>query len=69
MDDTPKTIVEIFASLDVNDWKEAVYSEMESILSNETWELVDRSYDCKHVGYKLVFKKKLRLMTLLISTR
>jgi hypothetical protein len=42
MDDTPKTIVEAFASLDADDWKEAVRSEMDSILSNETWELVDR---------------------------
>jgi hypothetical protein len=33
---------------------------MNSILSNETWELVDRSYGCKTVGYKWVFKKKLR---------
>jgi hypothetical protein len=41
MDDTPKTIVEAFASPDADDWKEAVRSEMNSILSNGTWELVD----------------------------
>jgi hypothetical protein len=34
---------------------------MDSILSNGTWELVDRPYDCKPVGCKWVFKKKLRL--------
>jgi hypothetical protein len=33
---------------------------MDSILSNGTWELVDRPYDCKPVGCKWVFKKKLR---------
>jgi hypothetical protein len=33
---------------------------MDSILSNETWELVDRPYGCKHVGCKWLFKKKLR---------
>jgi hypothetical protein len=33
---------------------------MGSILSNGTWELIDRSYDCKPMGYKWVFKKKLR---------
>jgi hypothetical protein len=33
---------------------------MYSILSNETWELVDRPYGCKYVGCKCVFKKKLR---------
>ena len=36
MDDTSKTIVEAFASPDTNDWKEAVHSEMDSILSNGT---------------------------------
>jgi hypothetical protein len=60
MDDTSKTIVEAFASPDTNDWKEAVHSEMDSILSNGTWELVDRPYGCKPVGCKLVFKKKRR---------
>jgi hypothetical protein len=33
---------------------------MDSILSNETWELVDRPYGCKPVGCKWVFKKMLR---------
>jgi hypothetical protein len=69
VDDTPKTIVEAFASSDTDDWKEAVYSEMDSILSNGTWELVDRPYGCKPVGYKWVFKKSLGKMVLLISTR
>jgi hypothetical protein len=33
---------------------------MDSILSNETWELVDRPYGCKLVGCKWLLKKKLR---------
>jgi hypothetical protein len=33
---------------------------MDSILSNGTWELVDRPYGCKPVGCKWVFKTKLR---------
>jgi hypothetical protein len=41
MDDTPKTIVKAFTSPDADDWKEAVCSELDSILSNKTWELVD----------------------------
>jgi hypothetical protein len=41
VDDTPKTIVEVFASPDADDWKEVVRSDIYSILSNETWELVD----------------------------
>jgi hypothetical protein len=60
VDDTPKTISEAFASLDVDDWKEVVHSDMDSILSNGTWELVDRPYGCKPVGCKWVFKTKLR---------
>jgi hypothetical protein len=58
MYDTPKIIVKAFASPDVDDWKEAVHSEMDSILSNGTWELVDQPYGCKLVGCKWMFKKK-----------
>jgi hypothetical protein len=60
IDDTPKTIVESFASPNTDDWKEAVYTEMDSILSKGTWKLVDQPYGCKPVGCKWVFKKKLR---------
>jgi hypothetical protein len=41
MDDTPKIIVEAFTSPDADDWKEAVRSELGSILSNRTWKLID----------------------------
>jgi hypothetical protein len=60
IDDSPKTITKAFSSPDADDWKEAVRSEMDSILSNRTWELVERSYGCKPVGCKWVFKKKLK---------
>jgi hypothetical protein len=60
VDDTPTTITEAFASSDADDWKEAVYNEMDSILSNGTWEVTDRPYGCKPVGCKWVFKKKLK---------
>jgi hypothetical protein len=33
---------------------------MDSIMSNGTWEVVDRPSDCQLVGCKWVFKKKLR---------
>jgi hypothetical protein len=36
VDDTPTSITEAYASPDVDDWKEAVRSEMDSILSNGT---------------------------------
>jgi hypothetical protein len=36
VDDTPTSITEAYASPDVDDWKEAICSEMDSILSNGT---------------------------------
>jgi hypothetical protein len=60
VDDTPKTIEEAYSSPDADLWKEAVQSEMDSIMSNGTWEVVDRPYGCKPVGCKWVFKRKLR---------
>jgi len=60
VDDTPTTIAEAYSSLDADLWKEEIQSEMDSIISNGTWEVVDRPYRCKLVGCKWVFKKKLR---------
>ena len=60
MDDTQRTIEETYSSADADYWKKAVRSEMDSIMSNGTWEVVERSYGCKLVGCKWVFKKKLR---------
>jgi hypothetical protein len=60
VDDTPKTVEEAYSSPDADLWKEAVQSEMDSIMSNGTWEVVDRPYGCKPVICKWVFKKKLR---------
>jgi hypothetical protein len=60
MDDTPRIIEEVYSSPDANLGKEAVRSEMDSIMSNRTWEVVERPYGCKPVGCKWVFRKKLR---------
>jgi hypothetical protein len=60
VDDTPTSIIEAYASPDADDWKEAVRSEMDSILSNGTWELSELPFGCKPIGCKWVFKKKLR---------
>nr|ABF94958.1 retrotransposon protein, putative, Ty1-copia subclass [Oryza sativa Japonica Group] len=60
VDDTPRTIEETYSSPDADYWKEAVHSEMDSMMSNGTWEVVERPYGCKPVGCKWVFKKKLR---------
>jgi hypothetical protein len=61
MDDIPRTIEEAYSSPDADLWKEAVRSEMVSIMSNKTWKIVKRPYGCKPIGCKWVFKKKLRL--------
>jgi hypothetical protein len=55
VDDTPKTIEEAYSSLDADYRKEAIKSEMDSIMSNGTWEVVSTPYGCKWV-----FKKKIR---------
>jgi hypothetical protein len=60
VDDTPRTIEETYSSFDADCWKEAIKSEMDSIMSNGTWEVVSRPYGCKPIGCKWVFKKKLR---------
>jgi hypothetical protein len=60
VDDTPTSISETYASQDAEYWKEAVRSEMDSILANGTWEITNRPYGCKSIECKWVFKKKLR---------
>ena len=52
MDDIPRTIEETYSSPDADLWKEAVRSEMDSIMSNETWKIVKRPYGCKPIGCK-----------------
>jgi hypothetical protein len=49
-----------YSSPDDDFWKEAIRSDMDSIMSNATWEVVERSYGCKPIGSKWVFKKKIR---------
>ena len=60
VDDTPTSISEAYASPEADYWKDAVRSEMNSILANGTWEITDRPYGCRPLGCKWVFKKKLR---------
>ncbi|RVW77298.1 Retrovirus-related Pol polyprotein from transposon TNT 1-94 [Vitis vinifera] len=46
------------ASRDVTFWKEAINDEMDSIMSNQTWELVDLPPGSKPIGCKWVFRRK-----------
>ena len=41
-------------------WKEAIKSEIDSILQNHTWELVDLPPGSKPLGYKWIFKRKMK---------
>ena len=60
VDNTLTSIVEAYASPDVDEWKEVVCNEMDSILSNGTWELNELPFGCKSVGCKWVFNKKFK---------
>ena len=56
----PKTYKEAVTSPDGPMWKEAIKNEVDSIMQNHTWELVDLPTGCKPLGSKWVFKKKLK---------
>ncbi|CAN4124394.1 unnamed protein product [Withania somnifera] len=45
-------------STDASFWKEAINSEIKSILNNHTWELVDLPPGNKPLGSKWNFKRK-----------
>ncbi|KAL0401873.1 UNVERIFIED_CONTAM: putative mitochondrial protein [Sesamum latifolium] len=47
-------------SSEAKQWKEAVKREMDSIVSKGTWVLVDLPPGCTTIGYKWIFKKKLK---------
>ena len=51
-EDDPKSYEEAMASRDLAFWKEAVNDEMNSILSNNTWVLVDLPTGSKPIGCK-----------------
>ncbi|GJR45436.1 putative reverse transcriptase domain-containing protein [Tanacetum coccineum] len=42
-------------------WKEAIKSEIDFILQNHNWELVDLLLGCKLLSYKWIFKKKIKV--------
>ncbi|XP_077251432.1 uncharacterized protein LOC143890609 [Tasmannia lanceolata] len=56
----PKTYKEAMYLPDSSFWKEAVRSEIDSILSNGTWILTDLPPGCKSIGCKWIFRKKLK---------
>ncbi|RVW81286.1 Retrovirus-related Pol polyprotein from transposon TNT 1-94 [Vitis vinifera] len=58
IEEDPKTYKETMASRDVAFWKEAINDEMDSIMFNQTWELVDLPLGSKPIGCKWVFQRK-----------
>ena len=53
-----KTYSNAMTSRDSSFWKEAINDEMDSLLSNGTWVLVDLPPSCKPIGCKWVFRRK-----------
>ena len=47
----PQTYREAITSSEGPQWKEAIKNEIDSILQNHTWELVDLPPGCKPLGY------------------
>ena len=58
IDDDPKTLKEALASRDAAFWQEAVNDEMDSIMANGTWVLVDLPPGSKPIKNKWVFRRK-----------
>ncbi|GJR35673.1 retrovirus-related pol polyprotein from transposon TNT 1-94 [Tanacetum coccineum] len=60
VENEPTSYREAVTSSEGQQWREAIKSEIESILQNHTWELVDLPPGCKALGYKWIFKKKMK---------
>ena len=54
----PQTFKEVVNSIESLMWKETIMSEIDSILHNHTWELVDLPPGCKPLSSQWVFKRK-----------
>ena len=54
----PETVADALRSSDKTKWEVAMQKEMDSIHSNDVWDLVKLPKDCKPVGNKWVFKRK-----------
>ncbi|KAK3003759.1 hypothetical protein RJ639_018388 [Escallonia herrerae] len=60
LENEPRTYSEAMSSPEAPHWKEAVNSEIESIMQNHTWELVDLPPGNKPLGCKWIFKRKMK---------
>ena len=55
LENEPQTFKAAMSSSESTYWKEAINSEIESILSNHTWELTDLPPGNKPLGSKWIF--------------
>ena len=58
IENEPSSYFEAISSLNTLLWKEAIKTEFDSILKNQTWELVNLPLGAKPIGYKWIFKRK-----------
>ncbi|KAD7477702.1 hypothetical protein E3N88_00838 [Mikania micrantha] len=56
----PQTYRDAVTSSEGPQWKEAIKNEIDLILQNHTWELVDLPPWCKPLGYRWIFKRKMK---------
>ncbi|PHT29747.1 hypothetical protein CQW23_30665 [Capsicum baccatum] len=61
LENEPQIFKEAMSSSDSSFWKKAVNNEIDSILSNHTWELVDLPPRNKPLGSKWIFKRKMKM--------
>jgi hypothetical protein len=60
LEENSSNLKEALASPDAIFWKEAINDEMDSLISNKTWKLVELPPSCKTIGCKWVLRKKLK---------
>ena len=60
LENEPQSFNEAMSTLEAPMWKEIANSEIESIMQNHTWELVDLLPGSKPLGCKLIFKRKMK---------
>lgn len=60
VDEDPKSYEEAMTSIDAFFWKDVIKSELDSIMENHTWDLVELPKGCRPIKCKWVFRNKLR---------
>ena len=58
IEENPPNLKEALISPNAIFWKETVNDEMESLISNRTWKLVELPSSCKTIGRQWVLRKK-----------